>query len=142
MQFTGLHHLTAISADIRGNRAFYTGLLGLRLVKKSINQDDVKAYHLYYADEKGSPGTDITFFDWRLEREQRGTGSISRTGLRVADAGSLAWWHDHLTPGGHSISRTARASGFRSSSIRPPAPLTLGARVRSRRRIRSAASVR
>jgi glyoxalase family protein len=103
MQFTGLHHLTAISADIKGNRAFYTGLIGLRLVKKSINQDDVKAYHLYYADERGSPGTDITFFDWRLEREQRGTGSISRTGLRVADAGSLAWWHDRLSRAGGSV---------------------------------------
>ena len=56
MQFSGLHHLTAISADIKANRAFYTGVLGLRLVKKSINQDDVKAYHLYYADGRGQPG--------------------------------------------------------------------------------------
>jgi len=63
MQLTGIHHLTAISAKPRDNLAFYRGLLGLRLVKKTVNQDDVSAYHLFYADGKGSPGTDITFFD-------------------------------------------------------------------------------
>ena len=64
MQLTGIHHLTAISADAPGNRAFYEGLLGMRLVKKTVNQDDVSAYHLFYADGLASPGTDITFFDW------------------------------------------------------------------------------
>ncbi len=64
MQLTGIHHLTAISADAPGNRRFYEGVLGMRLVKKTVNQDDVSAYHLFYADGQASPGTDITFFDW------------------------------------------------------------------------------
>src|SRR5687768_3617565 len=64
----------------------------MRLVKRSVNQDDVSAYHLFYADAKGSPGTDLTFFDWPVARERRGTRSIVRTGLRVGDAASLEWW--------------------------------------------------
>jgi glyoxalase family protein len=96
MQLTGLHHLTAVTADAAGNHAFYTGALGLRLVKKTVNQDDVSAYHLFYADGRGSPGTDITFFDWPAPRERRGTGSISRTALRVAGADALAYWADRL----------------------------------------------
>jgi glyoxalase family protein len=102
MQLTGIHHLTAISADAPGNRAFYTGLLGLRLVKKTVNQDDVSAYHLFYADALASPGTDITFFDWPVERERRGTHSIVRTGLRVNGRDSLHWWKDRLKNAGVS----------------------------------------
>src|SRR5882757_3201649 len=64
MQLAGIHHLTAISAKPRENLAFYTGLLGMRLVKKTVNQDDVSAYHLFYADGKANPGTDLTFFDF------------------------------------------------------------------------------
>ena len=63
MHLTGLHHLTAVTARAAENVAFYTGTLGLRLVKKTVNQDDVSAYHLFYADGLASPGTDITFFD-------------------------------------------------------------------------------
>jgi glyoxalase family protein len=96
MQLGGIHHLTAISADIRANHRFYTGTLGMRLVKRSVNQDDVGAYHLFYADAKGSPGTDLTFFDWPVPRERRGTGSIVRTGLRVAGRSSLEWWAGRL----------------------------------------------
>jgi glyoxalase family protein len=92
MQLTGFHHLTAVTADAPRNHAFYTQTLGLRLVKKSVNQDDVSAYHLFYADGLASPGTDITFFDWPVGREKRGTHSIVRTGLRVDGAASLAWW--------------------------------------------------
>jgi glyoxalase family protein len=92
MQLTGIHHLTAVTSDAPCNHAFYTKTLGLRLVKKTVNQDDVSAYHLFYADGRGSPGTDITFFDWPVEREQRGTHSITRTAMRVAGADSLAWW--------------------------------------------------
>ena len=66
MQLTGIHHLTAVSAKPRDNLAFYTGLLGMRLVKKTVNQDNVSAYHLFYADGKANPGTDLTFFDFRL----------------------------------------------------------------------------
>ncbi len=83
MQLTGIHHLTAISAQPRDNLAFYTGLLGMRLVKKTVNQDDVSAYHLFYADGKANPGTDLTFFDFPVAPERRGANSISRTGLRV-----------------------------------------------------------
>ena len=79
MEPTGIHHLTAISAAIRENHRFYTQTLGMRLVKRSVNQDDVSAYHLFYADAKGSPGTDLTFFDWPVPRERRGTRSIVRT---------------------------------------------------------------
>ncbi len=95
MDLGGFHHLTAVSADAKGNKAFYTGPLGMRLVKKSVNQDDVSAYHLFYADGRGSPGTDITFFDWPSRPERRGTNAIVRTGLRVAPA-SLPYWKDRL----------------------------------------------
>ena len=89
MQLTGIHHLTAISARPRDNLAFYTGLLGMRLVKKTVNQDDVSAYHLFYADGKANPGTDLTFFDFPAAPERRGANSISRTSLRVAGENSL-----------------------------------------------------
>ena len=92
MNLTGIHHLTAITADVRENHRFYTQTLGMRLVKRSVNQDDVSAYHLFYADNVGSPGTDVTFFDWAMPREVRGTNSITRTGLRVSGAESLDWW--------------------------------------------------
>jgi len=100
MQLTGIHHLTAVTANAAGNHAFYTGTLGLRLVKKTVNQDDVSAYHLFYADGEASPGTDITFFDWPVPRERRGTNSIVRTGLRVGSEASLHWWMKHLEQSG------------------------------------------
>jgi glyoxalase family protein len=107
MQLTGIHHLTAISARPRDNLAFYTGLLGMRLVKKTVNQDDVSAYHLFYADGKATPGTDLTFFDFPAAPEQRGANSISRTSLRVAGDKSLAYWSDRLKQaGGHTGSVT------------------------------------
>lgn len=97
MNLTGIHHLTAISAAIKDNRRFYTQSLGMRLVKRSVNQDDVSAYHLFYADAKGSPGTDLTFFDWPAPKERRGTRSITLTCLRVTGADTLAWWALRLT---------------------------------------------
>jgi len=100
MQLTGIHHLTAISAKPGRNLAFYTGLLGLRLVKKTVNQDDVSAYHLFYADGKANPGTDLTFFDFPIPPERRGSNSISRTGLRVAGEKSLGFWRDRLKQAG------------------------------------------
>ena len=96
MELTGIHHLTAISAAIRENHRFYTQTLGMRLVKRSVNQDDVTAYHLFYADAKGTPGTDLTFFDWPVPREHRGTRSIVRTGLRVNGAAALEWWAERF----------------------------------------------
>ena len=92
MQLAGIHHLTAVTAQAARNHAFYTQTLGMRLVKKSVNQDDVSAYHLFYADGAASPGSDLTFFDWPAAREKRGTHSIVRTGLRVASDVSLRWW--------------------------------------------------
>src|SRR5436189_2516435 len=97
MQLTGIHHLTAVSAKPRENLAFYTGLLGMRLVKKTVNQDDVSAYHLFYADGKATPGTDITFFDWPMTRERRGTHSIVRTGFRIPGGkATLDFWADRF----------------------------------------------
>jgi glyoxalase family protein len=100
MQLTGIHHLTAISANAKGNVDFYTRVLGLRLVKKTVNQDDVSAYHLFYADGLGSPGTDLTFFDWPAAPERRGTNAIVRTALRVAGKENLDWWAGRLTAEG------------------------------------------
>ena len=112
MELTGIHHLTAISADIKGNHRFYTQTLGMRLVKRSVNQDDVSAYHLFYADALGSPGTDLTFFDWAAPRERRGTRSIVRTCLRVNGEATLKWWIRHLdasdVPHGEIVERDGR----------------------------------
>ncbi len=95
MQLTGIHHLTAISADAPGNLRFYTQTLGMRLVKKTVNQDDVSAYHLFYADGEARPGTDLTFFDWPAPPERPGTNAIVRTALRV-DGASLPYWQERL----------------------------------------------
>lgn len=96
MQLGGIHHLTAVTARAADNHSFYTQTLGLRLVKKTVNQDDVSAYHLFYADGKAAPGSDLTFFDWPVTPERRGTGSVVRTGLRVPSEASLAWWAKRL----------------------------------------------
>jgi glyoxalase family protein len=95
----GIHHLTAITANAAANHAFYTRVLGLRLVKRTVNQDDTSAYHLFYGDGAGSPGSDITFFEWPVPPARRGARSVSRTALRV-EAASLSWWHDHLKAAG------------------------------------------
>ncbi len=111
MQLTGIHHLTAISAKPRENLAFYTGLLGMRLVKKTVNQDDVSAYHLFYADGKANPGTDLTFFDFPAAPELRGTNSISRTGLRVAGEKALGFWRDRLKQAGGVTGEVVEVDG-------------------------------
>lgn len=93
MDLNGIHHVTAVSAKIGQNAAFYTQLLGLRLVKRSVNQDDVSAYHLFYADKLGTPGTDMTFFDWpQSGPDRRGTDSISLTAFRVNGRPALDYW--------------------------------------------------
>jgi glyoxalase family protein len=104
MQLTGIHHLTAISANAKGNVDFYTNVLGLRLVKKTVNQDDVSAYHLFYADGLASPGSDLTFFDWPAAPERRGTNAITRTALRVSGAGTFDYWTKRL--GEHGVSHS------------------------------------
>jgi glyoxalase family protein len=111
MELVGIHHLTAISARIRDNLRFYTRVLGMRLVKRSVNQDDVSAYHLFYADAVGTPGTDLTFFDWPASPERRGTHSIIRTCLRVHGAASLEWWAAHLAEHGVEATPIAERDG-------------------------------
>ncbi len=115
--------------------SFYTKALGLRLVKKTVNQDDVSAYHLFYADGLASPGSDITFFDFPAAPEQRGNNTITRTGLRVTGEASLAWWHERLKQVGGQGRRDRRArrppdARFRGSG-RPAAGA--GRRWRQRR---------
>src|SRR3978361_1089501 len=111
MQLTGIHHLTAISAKPRENLGFYTGVLGMRLVKKTVNQDDLSASHLVYADGKANPGTDLTFFDFPAAPERRGSNSISRTGLRVAGEKSLGYWRDRLKKAGGHLGEIIEVDG-------------------------------
>ncbi|MBW3634935.1 MAG: ring-cleaving dioxygenase [Armatimonadetes bacterium] len=111
MNLLGIHHLTAVTADVRGNFRFYTQVMGMRLVKRSVNQDDVSAYHLFYADAVGTPGTDLTFFDWAMPREKRGSGSISRTHLRVQGRAALDFWAQHLAQQGVERSEVIERDG-------------------------------
>jgi glyoxalase family protein len=93
----GIHHVTAITGDVSVNVAFYTQILGLHLVKRSVNQDDVSAYHLFYADEVGSPGTDLTFFDWPLAGpDRRGAGTIAAIAFGVHGREALKWWEQRF----------------------------------------------
>ena len=93
----GIHHVTAMTDDAERNYHFVTGILGMRLVKKTINQDDIHTYHTYYADDRGNPGTDLTFFDFpNASSFVPGTNSISRTGLRVPDDAALEYYLDRF----------------------------------------------
>jgi glyoxalase family protein len=99
MELGGLHHLTAVTTSAPENVAFYTEVLGLRLVKKTVNQDDVSAYHLFYGDEIGRPGTEVTFFDWpqlRIAPNHPGAGEVSVTALRVPGREAIEWWARRL----------------------------------------------
>jgi glyoxalase family protein len=120
MDLIGIHHLTAVSAQIRENHRFYTQTLGMRLVKRSVNQDDVSAYHLFYADAQGSPGTDLTFFDWPVPRERRGTRSIVRTHLRVAGLATLEWWAQHLRERGVAAEEITERDGRLTLAFEDP----------------------
>ena len=93
MKLGGLHHVTAVTAQASRNVAFYTEVLGLRLVKKTVNQDDVSAYHLFYGDEIGHAGTEMTFFDWDISAPHvPGAGEIAATAFRVPGREALDWW--------------------------------------------------
>src|SRR3954447_14099703 len=97
MRLEGIHHITAITADAPGNVDFYTRVLGLRMVKKTVNQDDPSVYHLFYADEKGSAGADLTFFEYPGAGTGRaGRGMVHRITWRVADEDALSFWAERL----------------------------------------------
>jgi glyoxalase family protein len=106
MRLEGIHHITAITGDAPQNVNFYAGVLGLRLVKKTVNQDDPTVYHLFYADEVGSPGSDITFFEYPGARRGRpGDGMVHRIVWRVASEDALAFWEDRLRGEGVDLAR-------------------------------------
>jgi glyoxalase family protein len=111
LELTGFHHLTAVTANASQNHAFYTQVLGLRLVKKTVNQDDVSAYHLFYADGDATPGTDITFFDWPVAPERRGTRSLVQTGFRVGSQSGLEWWRARFEEKGVKHGEITRRDG-------------------------------
>lgn len=97
MQLGGIHHVSAITGNASQNVAFYTQVLGLHLVKKTVNQDDVSAYHLFYGDDIGHAGTELTFFDWPMAGANRpGTGTISAIAMGVRGREALQWWEQRL----------------------------------------------
>ena len=97
MKLEGIHHITLITGDAPRNVDFYTRVLGLRLVKKTVNQDDPTVYHLFYADEKGSAGADITFFEYPNARRGRaGAGMVHRITWRLGSADALDFWEERL----------------------------------------------
>jgi glyoxalase family protein len=97
VRLNGIHHITAITADAQANIDFYCSLLGLRLVKQTVNQDDPGAYHLFYADERGSPGADLTFFAYpHAVRGTAGAGMVNRIAWRVGAPGALDFWEQRL----------------------------------------------
>jgi len=97
----GIHHISAITADATQNLLFYEGVMGLRLVKKTVNQDNPSVYHLFYADEDGSPGADLTFFEYPgLARGRAGAGMIHRIAMRVGSRDALEFWARRLASAG------------------------------------------
>jgi len=101
VKLEGIHHVTCITADAPGNVDFYARLLGLRLVKKTVNQDDPTVYHLFYADEAGSAGADITFFEYPHARRGRaGAGMVHRVVWRLASEEALHFWEQRLSEAG------------------------------------------
>jgi glyoxalase family protein len=113
VKLDGVHHVTAITGDAPGNVDFYARVLGLRLVKKSVNQDDPTVYHLFYADEEGAPGSDITFFEYHNARPGKaGAGMVHTVEWRVASDQALDFWEQRLAGEGVSIDRGDGALGF------------------------------
>ena len=113
MRFEGIHHVTCITGDAPGNVDFYTRVLGLRMVKKTVNQDDPTVYHLFYADEDGSPGADITFFEYPgAGRGRAGAGMVHTITFRVGSAEALDFWEARLGNENIVTRRTEGRLGF------------------------------
>lgn len=113
MKLEGLHHVTAITGDAQRNVDFYAGTLALRMVKKTVNQDEPSVYHLFYADEEGSPGSDITFFEFRGAGQGRaGAGMVHRVDWRVASPEALDFWEARLSDAGGAVERSADGLDF------------------------------
>jgi glyoxalase family protein len=113
MKIEGIHHVTAITGDAPGNVDFYVRMLGLRMVKKTVNQDDPTVYHLFYADEKGSPGSDITFFEYPgAPRGRAGDGMVHTTVFRVGSEDALDFWAERLGAEGIAAERAGGSLQF------------------------------
>ena len=118
MRLDGVHHVTCITGDAPRNVDFYTRVLGLRLVKKTVNQDDPTVYHLFYADEQGSPGSDITFFEYPgIERGRAGDGMVHTVRWRVGSEAALDFWAERLADEADAVARERR-HGLRSRTRR------------------------
>ncbi len=114
MKLEGVHHITCITGDAPRNVEFYVGVLGLRMVKKTVNQDVPTIYHLFYADENGDPGSDITFFEYPgAGRGQAGMGMIHRIVWRVGSDQALEFWEKRLTTAGAAVERVDGAVRFK-----------------------------
>jgi glyoxalase family protein len=113
MKLEGIHHITAITGDAPANVEFYVGVLGLRMVKKTVNQDDPTVYHLFYADDAGSPGADLTFFVYPGARPGRaGAGMVHRIVWRVGSAEAVDFWEQRLAAHGVATERADGALRF------------------------------
>lgn len=113
MKLQGIHHITAITADASRNVDFYAWVLGLRMVKKTVNQDDPTVYHLFYADEQGSPGADLTFFEYPgAPLGRAGDGMVHRVVWRVASAAALDFWTERLADAGVEPTREGDSLRF------------------------------
>jgi glyoxalase family protein len=120
MRLEGIHHITAITGDAPGNVDFYTRVLGLRMVKKTVNQDDPTVYHLFYADEKGSAGADLTFFEYPGAQPGRaGRGMVHRIAWRVGSDDALSFWAERLAGEGVAVDRVG-ADGSHGLRFRDP----------------------
>ena len=125
MAVNGLHHITAISGPAQENLDFYAGVLGMRLVKKSVNQDDPGTYHLFYADAEGRPGTDLTFFPWaHMAPPREGHGRAMEVALEVAP-GSIDYWHARLQKYGARLAGIETRFGERALALVDPHGLSL-----------------
>lgn len=121
----GIHHVTAIAGDPQENLNFYVGVLGLRLVKKSVNQDAPDTYHLFYADAVGNPGTDLTFFPWaQMEPARAGTGQTMEVPFAVP-VGSLDYWSERFRTHGVQVSAKEIRFGETTLPFRDPHGLPL-----------------